>query len=317
MADFRPKFYYAKRTSHKPVSRRRRVVVENGHDQTILVSSDRLNRAQIRSGFNRGYQLAKVEQITERDSLKMLRHKRRQLARLLQVCLLIMGCLTVFLWFFIAKIEVDLAEDVAAPKAAYHQTIERYLQQHPFERMSFNLERRSLERFIQNYHPEVKQISRIQTGFWRSSYFELELRQPVATMIANNQRFFVDANGVSFQRDYPVHSLIEIRDQSGVRQATTDSQQQIVSGRFLGFIGQAIALGRERGVKIERVVIPSGTIHQVELGINGHSASVKMTLDRDVVEQVEDLSRALRYLKATGRTVQYLDVRVANKVFYK
>ena len=83
------------------------------------------------------------------------------------------------------------------------------------------------------------------------------------------------------------------------------------------FIGQAIALSDDKGYQITSASIPTGTVHQIEFKVRGFDLYLKMTIDRDVAEQVEDATRSLDYLKKSGLKPQYLDVRVPNKVFYK
>ncbi|MNT76825.1 hypothetical protein D3C72_2158760 [compost metagenome] len=60
-----------------------------------------------------------------------------------------------------------------------------------------------------------------------------------------------------------------------------------------------------------------GTTREIDLRIRGVSSYIKLLIDRPVGQQIEDLTRALAYLKSKGQEPTYIDVRVSNKAFYK
>lgn len=325
MNKFRPKFYYAGAKTHRAgrVKNRQDLAKtkEQGGELTSSESAGSfLERRSSVKNFNVGQTLGRVakNELSERDNLKRLRLRRKKISRLLRYSLIGLLLVAVFLRFLIFKVDARVAhQTITAPNLEQYQTeIEAYLNKQPFERLSFNIDKAHLERYIQNKHPEIKQIKAITSGFLQPTVFELELRQPVATMLLNQKRYFVDAAGVPFVDNYLTLPTIEIIDQSGIRESG-EFNQRIISGRFLRFIGRAIALTQEKGYQIVSAAVPAGTIHQVEFKIDGFSLFVKMTIDREVVEQVEDLTRSLVYIKQSGFSPQYLDVRTANKVFYK
>lgn len=342
MDNFRPKFYYSRKpsTTKRPA---RRTLFKQAPEITLPTESapapqPRLAerpklRQQLRQpsdqasqtasysafagrSFNVG-QTLRASDPSERDNLKKLRARRKKILKLLRYSLFGLVLMTIFVRFFVFKIEVHFAEFKTEPDTAKYQTaIASYLSRQPFERLSFNIDKNHLERAIQAESPEVLQIKQITSGFLRPTRFELALRQPVATMFVNQQRYFVDAAGVPFSHNYHQAPEIEINDQSGIRQSG-QLNQQLISGRFLRFIGRAIALTSEKGHQITTATIPTGTVHQIEFKVKGFDLYIKMTIDREVAEQVEDLTRSLDYIKRTGLKPQYLDVRVINKVFYK
>lgn len=266
--------------------------------------------------FNVG-QTLRANEVSERDNLKKLRNRRKKILRLLRYSIFGIVLMTIFMRFFIFKIEVKVVDFQTPPETAKYQTaIANYLAQQPFERLSFNIDKSHLERSIQAEHPELLEVKQITSGFLQPTQFELVLRKPVATMLVNQKRYFVDSAGVPFAHNCHQTPSIEINDQSGIKQSG-QLNQQLISGRFLRFIGRAIALTSEKNYQIVSAIIPTGTVHQIEFKVKGFELYLKMTIDRDVSEQVEDATRSLDYIKRTGLKPQYLDVRVANKVFYK
>lgn len=344
---FRPKFYYTKSTTKpgvtrpapqpcalKPIaepeapdgsrlswwSKLRRV-----SDEPAISDNRAAKRAQWRQEqaqaqprqFYVGQTLARQMEPSERDRLKQLRSRRKKIVRLLRYSLFGLIILTGLVRFLVFRVEVQVAQFARQPDLKpYQATIEAYLVERPFERLSFNIDQKHLERFLQTKHPEIHELTDVTSGFLQPTQFRLTLRQAVATMLVNQQRYFVDAAGVPFVNNYQPAPPLEIADQSGIKQSG-QLNQRLISGRFLRFIGRAIALTSEKGYQITTATIPTGTVHQIEFKVRGVEPYVKMTIDRDVAEQVEDLARSLAHIKRSGLKAQYLDVRVANKVFYK
>lgn len=68
---------------------------------------------------------------------------------------------------------------------------------------------------------------------------------------------------------------------------------------------------------IERAIIPRGTTRQIELVAKGKEYPVKLSLDRSVGEQIEDMHRSITYFESKKAAIEYIDVRVPGKAFYK
>lgn len=91
-----------------------------------------------------------------------------------------------------------------------------------------------------------------------------------------------------------------------------------VSKRVLEYIGQAEFDFRDLGIEVSRVVLPLGMAREVDFYVEGFSGYIKLNIDRGTAVSVEDADRMLRYLKEEGiESVEYIDVRVAGKGFYK
>lgn len=271
--------------------------------------------------FNRGYNLnqnaATAQQtLSERDKLNLLRQRRRRIIKSLRTIFIIFLVLVIFLRFFIHDIKINLKnESTSQPNLiVYSEAIDDYLNTHPLERLSFNLNQEALEQELVAKYPEIQQSRLMDTGFLRPSRFEVTLRTPVAVMTLNQQRFYVDANGISFLNNYFEEPKINIQDQSGLK---LDDNSRVISGRLLSFIGRVIAMLSERGYQTSEVIMPAGTVHRFDIRIDGFNLYAKMTIDNDPAEQVENLVNSLEYVKRVNLMVEYLDVRVKQKAFYK
>jgi len=72
------------------------------------------------------------------------------------------------------------------------------------------------------------------------------------------------------------------------------------------------------GYKVVRARIPADKTREVDLEIEGFSGLVKVSIDRNAAVEAEDAMRMMKYLEEQGITeVQYIDVRVERKGYYK
>ncbi len=91
-----------------------------------------------------------------------------------------------------------------------------------------------------------------------------------------------------------------------------------ITSRMRSYIGQAEQDFRDLGLTPVKVVIPAGTIREVDFYIDGKPGYVRMTIDRDSAVSVEDADRMYRYLAASGiADYSYIDVRVKGKAYWK
>jgi hypothetical protein len=75
---------------------------------------------------------------------------------------------------------------------------------------------------------------------------------------------------------------------------------------------------RDLGYKVVKAVIPSGSIREVDLYIEGKNGFIKTTIDRGTAVTVEDADRVIRYLAERGiGDFEYIDARVEGRAFWK
>lgn len=198
--------------------------------------------------------------------------------------------------------------------ARYKTIINDYLNAHPVERLRFMVHVEDLINYMSSDIPEVKRIEVLGSSNPATTEFALEFRKPVASWLISGKQYYVDKDGVSFEVNYFERPLVKIEDKSGVPQA---SGTAVVSGRFLRFIGRTVETARGLGMVVDKVSIPSGSTRQIEISVMGHNFPIKLSLDRPVGEQVEDMNRSIVYLDSKKIQPQYIDVRVSGKAFYK
>lgn len=198
--------------------------------------------------------------------------------------------------------------------AGYAVSIDSYYQARPSERLRFLLDEPALLSHVQAEHPEVRRL-RIEPGsaFGEASVV-VQARTPIARWAMSDGDQFVDADGVVFSRNYFESPQLQIIDNSGIQ---ADTSRLVASDRFLGFVGKVIARSKQSGLVVSKVTIPAFTTRQIAVTIQGRDTSYKLSVDRPAGEQVEDMSRIVRYMTAKNITPQYVDVRLSGKAFYK
>lgn len=100
--------------------------------------------------------------------------------------------------------------------------------------------------------------------------------------------------------------------------ASTSAPVSEISSRMKAYIGQAEKDFRDLGYTPQKVVIPTGSIREVDFYLDGQTGFIKMLIDRNTAVSVEDADRMLRYLSDQGVTdFTYIDVRIDGKAYWK
>jgi hypothetical protein len=244
-----------------------------------------------------------------------LAKQRRKLGSILGVTAGICAVLAIALLQFTARPVATAADgSIALDSKRYETAIEEYLGRHPAERLRFTLDATRLNEYIKRQLPEVVSVQPEGSAGFGASDFTVAIRKPLVSWIIGETQYFVDSDGVPFQKNYYDTPSVRIVDQSGVQQAAGTA---IASSRFLNFVGRSVSLAKDAGLDVEQAIIPSGSTRQVELRVAGHDYPVKLSLDRSVGEQVEDMRNAIAYFDEKKIAIEYIDVRVPSKAFYK
>lgn len=205
---------------------------------------------------------------------------------------------------------------VRAPDTSrYEKALNDYLGIHPLGRLRFLLDINDMSQYMTVALPEVDNVVEVSMG--RSigeTAFTLTVRQPVAGWKIGSKQYYVDAKGVAFERNYYNDPGVQIIDQTGV---TLEQGTLVASNRFLGFVGRVVALAKDRNYTVTDAILPAGTTRQLDIRLSGVAPLVKLSIDRSVGEQIEDMARSLDYLASQGLSPEYIDVRVSGKAFYK
>lgn len=244
-----------------------------------------------------------------------LAEHRRRLGVVLSIVMLVGVVVLILVQQFTAS-PIVRSKNVAVSLDAtmYEGLIQDYLKTQPLERFRFSLNTPALLGYMQKHAPEVQTIDVGGFAGIGKTSFTVVPRTPVASWTIGKGERYVDRTGTAFSRNYYKAPQVEIIDESGVQAV---SGQAVASDRFLGFVGRVVGIAKTHGYTVTRVAIPEGTTRQIALIIKGLSYRVIVSIDRPAGGQMEDASRAIKWLKSHSTTPEYLDVRVSGRAFYK
>ena len=252
-----------------------------------------------------------------RSKAHRLRARRRQIVALLSGVVIGAGALLWLVSQFTATVVITSSsapEGAPAESDQYVQAIQEYLNSNPVERLRFLVNQTSLDEAVAAKTPEVRSVTLSGHGDTATASAHLDFRRPVASWIINQKQYFVDDNGVVFDKNYFDPPAVQIVDESGM---TPEQGSTVTSARFLSFIGRVVAISNEAGYKVGEAILPAGTTRQLQLEINDVRPTVILSIDRGAGEQVSDMVSVLAYLKRSNISASYIDVRVAGKTVYR
>ncbi|MBR6505453.1 hypothetical protein IKT18_01245 [Candidatus Saccharibacteria bacterium] len=91
-----------------------------------------------------------------------------------------------------------------------------------------------------------------------------------------------------------------------------------LSSRMKEYIGMLEEDLRALGITPTKAVIPTGSIREVDIFIEGYTGYLKTIIDRGSGVTAEDAERMLRYLASINvGDFQYIDLRIDNKAYWK
>lgn len=248
-----------------------------------------------------------------------LTRRRRHLGLALTSVLMISLLLFIVVTQFSASMALTINGDSSIqPRSDYQKTIQSYFGSSPLERLRFLTNQKQLEQYVQVRHPEVATVSLVGSAGLGKTQVAITMRKPVASWQIGGQRAYVDSNGRAFNSNYYPQTLgVAVIDNSGITLERANGRE-IASDAFLGFIGRVVGLTRQlTDHSVTSVTIPRSTTRQVEIRLKGVGYPVRLSSDRAVGQQVEDMARAVAWLKQQGISPQYVDVRVERKAFYR
>lgn len=257
---------------------------------------------------------ANAQMLSPRSQTHDLAQKRRHIGLTLLLVLAATGLLVGFIAQFTASVVVRTPDVTTSLDPIYERTVQEYLGGHPLERLRFMSDGAQLTAYIQSKLPEVASISLDGYAGFGSSEYVFTMRKPIVGWNVRGQQQYVDGAGVPFERNYYTASVVQIVDKSGIQVA---AGQAVASNSFLSFIGQVVGLSLQSGKTVKEITIPQSTTRQIEVTLSDVAYPIKLTVDRAVAEQVEDMVRGIAWMQANNVTPEYLDVRVAGRAFYR
>lgn len=317
---------FSRKPTQAELPRRRRAATEASKGSRRDVAAERQQDANSTFKRNRtltGSASPHVSTVSEptadlqspRTHAHHLARKRRKVGSLFVAVTTAGFVVALLLYEFTASPVVSSSDSsLSIDKDRYATVIDEYLGRQPVERLRFALNNTRLTEYLQRQLPEVADVREDGPSGFGVTRFTVMVRQPIAGWLIGDRQYFVDARGVPFEKNYFQSPTVSVVDDSGIQQA---SGTAIASGRFLTFVGRAVSLSAENGMVVEQAIIPFGTTRQLELKIAGQNFPIKLSLDRPVGEQVEDMRRAVVWFEQRNQKPEYIDVRVSGKAFYR
>lgn len=253
-----------------------------------------------------------------RTQAQKLRIRRRRVGLLFLGAFVGIVLFYTLLTQFVGGVRVATAQSglkTALSSDSYALSVEEYLATRPLERFRFSLNESGLEQYLISEHAEIAAVTALTGDGVGQMAVSLEVREPVASWQIGDKTYYVDNEGVAFEKNYFSGSYVKIVDESGI---SVSDGAVLASSRFLSFVGRVVSGSKELyGYTVTEALIPDNTTRELDIKIKDYSSRVKLLVDRPAGEQVEDMHEAIEYLRAKGRAPTYIDVRVSGKAFYK
>jgi hypothetical protein len=201
-----------------------------------------------------------------------------------------------------------------ADATAYGRAIEEYFVKRPLDRFAFQLNHEQLVAFMQAEHPEIKAIeaTALVDG---TQDIALTFREPLLSWNTDGSLLFIDDNGVAFRKNYFDNPPVSVEDKTGIE---FTEAEVVVSDRFMSFLGQMVGhINKGKVGRVSKVIIPSDTLRQINVQLNGKKYIIKTHIDSDPYVQAMDVINAVKYIEKKGITPKYIDARVEGRAYYR
>lgn len=271
--------------------------------------------------YKRNQTLSSYKHNTPEESSRQKAHhltiQRRKLSGIFVVVFAVVVLLALLLWQLIAQVAVTTSTKQLTAQfdgAAYETVIEAYLAVNPAQRLRLTLNEQALTDYVAAQLPEVQALALSGAPGIAQGNFVITFRTPVAGWQINGKQYYVDANGVVFQKNYYDSPTVQIVDESGI---SPEQGTAVAGDRLLGFIGRVVSQAQGRGYTVIRAVLPANTTRQVDVFTEGSPTRIKFSIDRGAGEQVEDADRVIKHLAAQNIRPEYIDVRVQGRAAYR
>lgn len=264
-----------------------------------------------------GYKRTEASE-SERQKSHQLVVQRRKLGAVFVSVASVVALLGIGLWQFIAQPviafdDIEITQTISPDE--YIASITEYVTRNPAQRLRVTLDQQSLTKYVSTEHSEVAQVS-LAGGVSLPSQvrFIISFRKPVASWQMRGSQYYVDKDGVVFDRNYFSTPGVTVVDESGI---APEQGSAIASTRLLGFLGRVVDQAKGRGYTVSEAILPADSTRRVDVKLEGGETRIRLSTDRGVGAQVEDMDHAMKFFTARGAKPQYIDVRVAGRAAYK
>lgn len=184
-------------------------------------------------------------------------------------------------------------------------------------RTKLTLDERGIISVLKKQFPEIDVIKIEVPILSQVSTLRLNIATPTFNFSSNNNLYVVGSNGVvaGLSSQLAGASLLpSVIDQSGFEAAPG---KQVLGTEAIAFINTVLAQCQRAGVKVQSLTLPAAA-QELDLRAQNQPYFVKFYLGGDALNQAGQYLAAKHKFDSEGsQPEQYLDVRVAGKIYYK
>ncbi len=179
------------------------------------------------------------------------------------------------------------------------------------------LDKRGIADSLKRKFPEIDNVVIDLSLFSQKPTIKLSIAAPTFNLSSGGSLYVVGANGVVVATSASLPGaakLPSLIDQSGFAAAPG---KQVLGSQAISFINSLLAQAKQASVKVQSLTLPASP-SELDLRAEGASYLVKFDLSGDVLIQAGQYLAAKHKFDSEGSPPsQYLDVRVAGKIYYK
>lgn len=184
-------------------------------------------------------------------------------------------------------------------------------------RTKLTLDERGIAGALKKQFPEIDAVKIEVPIVSQIPTLRLSIATPTFNFSSNNNLYVVGSNGVVAGLSSQLagaSKLPSVIDQSGF---TATPGKQVLGTETVAFINTVLAQCRRAGVKVQSLTLPAAA-QELDLRVQNQPYFVKFYLGGDALNQAgQYLAAKHKFDSENSQPGQYLDVRVAGKIFYK
>ncbi|KKR28397.1 MAG: hypothetical protein UT60_C0021G0001, partial [candidate division CPR2 bacterium GW2011_GWD2_39_7] len=171
----------------------------------------------------------------------------------------------------------------------------------------------SLEKHLKSNMPELKEVTVTKEAKEKDISIKASLRDIAFNWQAMGEKYVVDREGVVVEMGKTKENAINVIDSNNLLLRPGD---RVGTPDLMLFIEKVNSSFPQTGYKIVEINITNEFKRELKIKTDGNF-QVFFDTTRDPLSQIESLGRVLKEVKKENRTIEYIDLRVENRIFYK
>lgn len=160
-------------------------------------------------------------------------------------------------------------------------------------------------------YPRLSSIE-IKRKFPDTLEIKVQEREGVIVWDIGDKRYLIDEEGVAFSECLGESNLPKVVDS---KKLPIDLNSQIINSDFINFVLQLLEKLPKENIAINSVTI-SESIYDIEIGTQ-KGYKIYFDIRRSLDSQINKLRTLLEKIGGEVNYIQYIDLRIENKVFYR